>query len=152
MWKIKDTTPKNDKDILLSYYNLSKKVNAYMLKDKISLDLTGYQEIVGRYMRLIDTDILEAKELTLLCNMWSDYFLDIANLIQFYLLKAQLDIDRMKADKGIQNDENQQIYETELKRLTQLIYALKLFYKKTKGQKKFFEKAYYHCVYIYTSS
>lgn len=138
---------KND---TLKFKDMVNKINKYLAIEKIYINLQGYDDIITKYFRLGDNDINEAYELMTECNVWNNYFSEIEGIIQYYTLASQLSFDIFNATY------NKMLCDNELDRKYMLLDKrykdFKLFSKQVAAQKKFFEKAFWHCYKIYAKS
>lgn len=140
----------NDKYTILNFQNVAKKINTYLKEDNIFLSFEGYKETISEYLSLQENDIETAYKLMIESNLWNNYLCEVEGMVQVKMLNSQLEVDILKADK-ISRVKNEEL-EAKIKTANNKHYSLKLFYKQVKGQRKFFIKAYYHCLGVYNSS
>lgn len=124
----------------------------YLKEDGVVLNFKGYAETVEAYAHLQESDTKGAWELARDLNAWSEYFSDVANLIQ----KLYLDADTEKIeviaqasfeadDKKVANGERLANKDTRVVNIRKKRNTLQSFYDELIAKVKFLERAHYHC-------
>lgn len=139
----------NIKRTVPRFRELAKIINHYLKEEGLSLSFEGYTDTVSKYLRLNDSDLSEAFELVMECNLWSNYFVEVEGIIQLKMLEYITELDRLKSMfyKKIENKE----LDEQIEKITKRSKQFSLFYKHVGSQKGFFEKAHRHCYQIYNS-
>lgn len=134
----------------MKFQDMAKKINTYLVIEKISLNFDGYNETVARYFRLDDSDISEAYSLMTECNLWNNYFADIEGIVKYYTLSSQISLDKFNAtyNKKLENE----VLDRRFDILSKRYKDFKVFSKQIMAQKVFFENAFWHCYKIYAKS
>ena len=140
--------PTDDKKNTVKFQDLAKAINHYLNEDKVVLTFQGYRETLLKYFRLADNNLLDSFELMTECNLWSNYVIDVEGIVQAKYLSLILEIDSLKAliDKQRLNED----LEKQIAVLIKKSKDFNLFLKLLNGQKRFFERAFYHCVKVYS--
>lgn len=141
--------PPVKKSELLKFQPLAKRINHYLKDDNIDLSFLGYTDTLNRYFRLSDNDIIEAFELMTETNLWSQYFSDLEGIIQIKFSEIEIKRDMLKAMQDKKNPDEK--LDKKIKELSQKHRYFKIFIKQINTQKKFFDKAFYHCLKVYNS-
>lgn len=124
----------------------------HLREDNIRLNFDGYEETIEDYKSLKEQDLSKAWELTKELNAWSEYFSDIANLIQKKYLDSETEKLEQQSLKSIEHSEkvvsagdrhantSRDVINARKKR-----NILKSLYDELVSKTKFLERAYYHC-------
>lgn len=143
---------KENGEELCYFEHLVNEASEVLKKDGITLDFTGYKETIERYSNLKETDINTAWELTKELNTWSEYFSDIANLIQKLYLDAETEKLEIHAEVSMRFDAKKVAAGDRYANTAQEVVlsrkkrnVLKALYDELVGKVKFLERAYYHC-------
>ena len=137
----------------ISYFEKLIEITSPFLKeDGIHLNFTGYKETVEEYISLQENDIDRAWKLTKELNAWSEYFSEIANLIQKMYLDAETDklevqsLTSMKySEKNVSAGDRfanttKEVIDSRKKR-----NALKTLHEELVSKIEFLKRGYYHC-------
>ena len=124
----------------------------YLEEDGIYLNFNGYKETIDEYTTLKENEIEKAWRLTKELNAWSEYFSEVANLIQLKYLDAETDKIEVQSLKSIENSGTSvSAGDRYADTTTEVIYsrkkrnALKSLYEELISKIKFLERGYYHC-------
>ena len=143
---------KQNKNIEIDYFEkLIMLTKEYLKEDGIYLNFKGYREVKEKYSSLEENDVKKAWTLVKELNAWSEYFSEIANLIQKkYLdsetrkievqsLKSMKHSEKVNAGDRYSNTDKDVIYSRKKRN------ALKSLYDELNSKIKFLERAHYHC-------
>ncbi|TCJ98269.1 UNVERIFIED_ORG: hypothetical protein BDK47_11855 [Anoxybacillus amylolyticus] len=141
----------------LSYFEyLVVMVHPYMKEEGLSLNFSGYQDVLCRYSQLREDDVQEAWELSKELNAWAEYFSSVANLVQRMYLDAEADklaitsLASVEADaKKVANGERLANQDARVIAARKRRNILKAFYDELEAKVRFLERAHYHCKVTY---
>ena len=124
----------------------------HLKEDGIVLNFSGYKETIEEYSNLEEADIETAWKLTKELNAWSEYFSEIANLIQVKYLDSETDKIEMQSLKSIEHsDKTVSAGDRYANTTKEVIYtrkkrnALKSLHEELNAKIRFLERGYYHC-------
>lgn len=139
----------------IDYFDkLIKAVHIYY--PELTLCFDGYTETIEEYKHFNQSDTEMAWKLAKELNAWSEYFSDLANLVQQLYLDAETDKLCKQSTQSINYSEKNvsagdrsaniqpDVVEARKKR-----NALKSFYDELLAKVKFLERCYYHCKTTY---
>lgn len=137
----------------ISYFELLAIRTAEVLKgDGIILNFRGYKETIDAYSELNENNGQQAWELARDLNVWSEYFSDIANLIQKLYLDADTEKTETIAIASFEADEKRVTHGERLANKDERVInirkkrnTLQAFYDALLSKIKFLERAHYHC-------
>lgn len=131
----------------ISFEDLAREANKFLMQDGIPLNFSGYKDSMIRYFSIIEHDIVDIFENLTNCNLWSNYFSETEAVLNCSLERYSLSVDYYLAieDKNNPSTELEDLLQEE-KRKLQIIKQLK---KQVRNQKRFFEKAANHCLFLY---
>jgi len=143
----KETSNRKKKYSRVEFQEMEKLINLYLQDEGFSLNFNGYSEIRLKYFRLQDTDLYETYQLMIECNLWSNYMIDVENIVQFYWLDTIVEKERLEGlfDKKAPDEQ----LEKDIKFLKKKVKDFAIFHKQIIAQKVFFEKAFWHCYKVY---
>lgn len=131
-------------------------VKKYLEEDGISLDFGGYTDTIIDYTSLTENDMENAWKLTKELNAWSEYFSDIANLIQKIYLDSETDKIEKQAVSSITNDASKVANGDRISNKDPIVVSsrkkrniLKSFYDELVSKVDFLNRAHYHCKSTY---
>lgn len=131
----------------LSFTDLAKIIHAYLKEEGLSLNFSGYREILKRYFQIEDNNISEIYKLIIDCNLWSNYFAELESFMSFkkeqYILQAEL----LYAYKN--PAKTSKCIEVKIQDNKKRIKHFDMFTKHCRAQKNFFKKASEHCNKLY---
>lgn len=134
-------------------------VKPYLQEDGISLNFEGYIETISEYTSLTEEQIDKAWKLTKELNTWSEYFSDIANLIQKLYLDSETDKIEKQATASIlcdatkvANGDRLSNKDPEVIKSRKKRNVLKAFYDELVAKIEFLNRAHYHCKATYELS
>lgn len=150
-------TPLNIEGKEISYFQkLISLTSGYLKEYKIDLSFEGYMDTVEKYRNLQFDETQKAWELSKELNAWSEYFSDIANLIQKIMLNSETEWLEIQAIKSIQFDSDKvsngnrfSNKENDVIQKRKKRNALKALYDELQSKVSFLERAYYHCKTTY---
>lgn len=118
----------------------------------IKLDFAGYKDTIDIYSNLKDDDVIVAWKLSRDLNMWSEYFSDLANTVNKFLLDSETDkieqiaVSSYEADSTkVANGDRLANKDMRVVSVRKKRNAFKAFYQELDTKIKFLERAYYHC-------
>lgn len=124
----------------------------YLKENNITLNFRGYNETIEAYKNLKEDDTKLAWELSRDLNAWSEYFADVANLIQKLYLDADTEKIEVLAiasfeadDKKVANGERLANKDERVVHIRKKRNTLQSFYDELQSKVKFLERAHYHC-------
>lgn len=147
------TTPIKTETDKISYFQyLATMAKPILSIEGITLDFTGYTETINDYKKLGTMDWKEAMRLSKEINAWSEYFSEIANLIQ----KAYLDIELRSNQKQaltsikydiekVSNGNRLAFQDVEVINIYKQKHIIKSFFDELSSKVRFLERSYYHC-------
>lgn len=131
---------------------LIKTVRPIIETEGISLDFSGYAEVISAYAELQEDDEAGAWTLAKTINGWSEYISSVANLIQKLFLDAETDKLAIQSVCSIRADSTKVANGERLANQDKLVIEarkkrniLKAFYDELIAKSNFLERAYYHC-------
>lgn len=149
--------PLKIKGFKMSYFMyLCSLVLPYLKEENIHLDFTGYNDTIEKYKCLEIEDLRGAWELAKELNAWSEYFSDIANVVQKIFLDSDVEQNEIHALTSLSGDadrvsngnriasKEKDVIQAKLKK-----NILKSFYDELESKIKFLERGYYHCKTTY---
>lgn len=134
-----------------TYFNfLCATVQQYL--NNISIDFTGYDELVQAYMEVRNFETDKNFELSKSFNAWYEYISDITNIIQNQFLDAETNKLQVVSEKSIlANEKSVSAGDRKANTDPEVIVArkrrnaLKSFYDVLIARQNFCEKAFYQC-------
>ena len=144
--------PLNFKGKEMTYFErLILSCSKYLEEDGIYLNFEGYKETISEYSSLKENEIDKAWRLTKELNAWSEYFSEIANLIQKQYLDSETEKIEIQSSKSIEHSDKVATGDRFANTQAEVIYsrkkrnALKSLYEELLSKIKFLERGYYHC-------
>lgn len=138
---------RNQKKIKISFESLAREANLFLKPDGLPLTFAGYKETMYNYFSMHDHDILDVHNNLVECSLWAKHFSEIEALLGIYEEKYLLSVDWYRALEDYANPsaELEALYQEELRKHK----MTKQLRKQVHNQKKFFEKAANHCLFLY---
>jgi hypothetical protein len=134
----------------MSFDDLAPVIHQYLLDDGLGLYLQGFRDVLRRYFRLQDNNIVEIHEVMIECNLWYNHFSDIQALIDSKKEEWTLEADWLFAhEKAVEPNEE---LESRIQNAKVKVKHFGMFSKHVESQKKFFWKASGHCQSLYKRS
>lgn len=134
----------------MNFEQLSKFIHKYLQEEGWALNFRGFRDVLQRYFRLQDHDIVEIHELMIDCNLWHNYFAEIQSFIDLKMEEYSLEADWYFAHE-VKAEPSEQL-ENQIQRAKERMKHFSMFSKHVESQKKFFWKASEHCYYLYKRS
>ncbi|MBP1308732.1 DNA-binding NtrC family response regulator [Paenibacillus sp. 1182] len=139
---------KNDSG--MSFEHLAKVIHSYLLEQGWELNFRGFREVLRRYFRLQDHDIVEIHELMIECNLWFNYFSEVQSFIDLKKEEWSLEADWLIAQEKMA--EPSEALEDRIQNAKLRAKQFGIFSNQLESQKKFFSKASGHCQSLYKNA
>lgn len=131
----------------LSFERLSQIIHRYLNDDGLTLDLTGYRDMLQRYFRVQDHDLLEIHETMIDCNLWYNYLSSVEALMAYKKEEWTLEADWLYAHEVMAEPSEE--LESRIQNAKERAKHYGMFEKQIESQRKFFWKASDHCQELY---
>ncbi|WPS85450.1 hypothetical protein SMD22_02125 (plasmid) [Brevibacillus halotolerans] len=131
----------------LSFEALTKIVHGYLHEEGLELNFRGFREVLQRYFRLHDNDIVETHEMMIECNLWYNYFGEVQAILDVKQEEWTLEADWLFAHE--KKAEPSEELESRIQRAKLRAKHFGMFSKHVESQKKFFWKASEQCQSLY---
>ena len=121
----------------------AKKIGLIFKEEGIDIAFTGYKDVLLKYSKCTDYDIIELQELTKEMNLWSTYLGDMSALAFYQLTVFENKLNYLEAFPLTKITDEKKI------NMKNKIALCKMFYKQLNIQLKLFYSCYAHCRNLY---
>lgn len=130
-----------------SFEDLAKIIHGYLKEEGLSLNLSGYREVLKRYFHMHDNNLSEIYSLMIDCNLWSNYFAELESFLSLKKEEWMLKIDWLYAHENMAKPS--EALENRIQDAKQHVRHYDMFIKHCHAQMNFFKKASEHCYNLY---
>lgn len=138
------------RNILPNFKKSAFKANSILKTKGITLNFSGYDDVIIKYATMLEEDIYTNKHLAIELNLWTNYIQEIISVVSYCKDMLIDELDYLKAYKDRKNKNEELI--KKIKEKESEIKTLKKFIKLLESQRNFFIKSFYHVKNVYNSS